>query len=193
MKVLVFAATLTAASGLLGQGNSDLELARQIAAASAKPDSVALVIPAVRGKVPLLLSWTLKPVPGVDETELYIGLADAFGQMETVDAIPFLLKNISLQRWIPSPNTWMKTPKVIEERFPAVAALIRIGPRGSQAVIRTDWEGRKFEERLAAVFVVSRVKGVPEAKGFLSTALGEANLQRHFAEDGLELVDARSR
>jgi hypothetical protein len=36
----------------------------------------------------------------VDKHKLYIGLADAFGEMKTREAIPFLIKNISLQRWL---------------------------------------------------------------------------------------------
>jgi hypothetical protein len=43
---------------------------------------------------------------------------------------------------------------------------------------------------LAALFVVSRIAGVPGAKEFVLQALGEANLQRHWAEDGLKSLDA---
>jgi hypothetical protein len=78
-------------------------------------------------RVPLLLLRTVHPPPGVDVYELNIGLADVFGKLRTKEAIPFLVKNITIDR-TRAVNTWMKTPEVIEQRLAAVAALDRIGP-----------------------------------------------------------------
>ena len=116
---------------------------------------------------------------------LYIGMAEAFGRLKTRDAIPFLVKNITLQYWPASPSVWMKTPEVVRSRLPAVAALVQIGPDAAAALIRTRWVGLSSEERLAVILVVSRAPETPESQSFLLTVLGEANLQRYWAEDGL--------
>jgi hypothetical protein len=125
----------------------------------------------------------------VEKGALYIGLADVFGQLKTKEAIPFLVKNIGLQRGFSAPNIWMKTPQVVQERLPAVTALIRIGPEASRFLIDTFWTQLQPQDRLAAIFVVSRISGVPEAKEFLSTVLGQANMERHWAEEGLKTLD----
>ena len=181
--------TSIAFSCMLGfaQQPSDLELARSLAKESTRQAVVARI---TNSEIPLLLAWTKVPPAQVDESGLYIGLADAFGQLKAKEAIPFLIKNITLQRWLASPNTWMKTPQVIEERMPAVAALIRIGPEAAKTLIDTPGECITAENRLAAIFVVSRIKDVPEARTFLIQALGEANVQRFWAEDGLKLLNA---
>jgi hypothetical protein len=44
------------------------------------------------------------------------------------------------------------------------------------------------EDHLAIVFVVSRIRGVPEAKPFLSAIIGHADIERSFAEEGIENV-----
>lgn len=149
---------------------------------------MATVAASGQSKTPLLLSWVLRPPTGVDSFELSIGLADAFGQLKTKEAMPFLIKNISIQRWVATPNIWMKTAQVIEERLPAAAALIRVGPGASRVLIRTYPDLAKADDRLAAIFVVSRISGVPAAREFLLDAVGEANLARHWAEEGIRLV-----
>ena len=108
--------------------------------------------------------------------------------MKTKEAVPFLIKNISLQRWLEM-NIWLKTDKVIEERLPAVAALVRIGPDASRAII-SEYLTIEPDDRLAAIFVVARIRD-PEARGFLSSVLGRANLERYWAEEGLKRLDER--
>ena len=142
--------------------------------------------------VPLLLSWTRTPPPQVDREGLYAGLAYAFGRLRTQKAIPFLVKHISMQEGFPSVNIWMKSPAVIEGRLPAVKALIQIGPEASKTLINSPWDCMSSEDRLAALFVVSQIPGVPEARGFIGRAVGEANLQHYWAEEGLRVLDARN-
>ena len=104
------------------------ELARQLADDSARATAVARIVASGSKTVPLLLSLSKKPPAQVNPYALSIGLADAFGQLKTKEAIPFLIKNISLQRGLATPNTSMKTAEVIRQRMPAIAALIQIGP-----------------------------------------------------------------
>jgi HEAT repeat protein len=169
------------------QANDRRNIARLLADDGARESAVRSVVESRGKEVPLLLSWARKPPAGVDRAGLDIGLADVFGKLKTAEAIPFLIKNITMERWPPSPNTWMKTPEVIEGRMPAVAALVQIGPESAKALIRAGLDGKTFEERLAAIFVVSQISNVPESMEFLASALGQANLQRHWAEDGLKL------
>jgi hypothetical protein len=119
------------------QDRGDLMLADRFGSAITRPAAVAEVVAAGPDKVPILLAWTRNPPSGVDRHQLYIGMADAFGELRTKDAIPFLIKNIDLHRedW-PGP-VWLKSAEATKERLPCVAALIKIGPEASDALIRT--------------------------------------------------------
>jgi hypothetical protein len=178
-----------------GQTAGDQDLAGLLANETTRQSAVAQIGDSGQSKVPLLLSWTRTPPSQVDRYELYIGLADAFSQLKTRDAIPFLIKNISLHRWSGDVNIWLKTPKVIEERLPAVQALIAIGPDASKMLIRTFWEPPLVgEDRAAAIFAISVIASGtndPEVRAFLSSVLGEASLERRLAEEGLGALDRR--
>jgi hypothetical protein len=82
----------------------------------------------------------------------------------------------------------MKSAEVIKGRMPAVAALIQIGPAASKALIGT-WQKIDREDRLWAIIVVSEIRGVPEARSFLSSVAGEANQERFWAEQGLKAIN----
>ena len=72
-------------------------------------------------------------------------------------------------------SPWSKVDKTIEWFYPAAAALIQIGPEGSEAVIRA-WQNPILpENRLCAIFVVAHVRGAPNGKAFLQEAIGESN------------------
>jgi len=168
---------------------NDRDLARSLADPGTRQGAIAIILASGNSKVRLLLSWSRNPPSEVDETELDVGLAQAFGQLRTKEAIPFLIKNINLKRFVGN-DAWTRAPEVIEGWMPAVAALIQIGPESSKALIRA-WDRMSPDDRLGAIFVVSRIKGVPEARAFLLSALGEANMQRRRAEEGLGFLDAQ--
>lgn len=172
------------------QGQSPLDVARQLARDATRQAAVSKIVAAGSNAVPLLISLAEKPPTEVNEYELSIGLAEAFGRLKTRDAIPFLMTHIKLQRGLASPNTWLKTAEIIQQRMPAVAALIQIGPEASKALM-DGWERMGNEDRLPAIFVISQISGVPEARAFLSSVLGEANMERYWAERALKLLDSR--
>jgi hypothetical protein len=174
------------------QSVSNQELARLLASEGSRESGIAKVLEAPDSKLSVLLSWTQAPPAGVNKSDLYVGLADAFARLRAKAAIPFLIKNISLQRWLSTPNIWLKTAQVVQERLPAASALIQIGPEASKAIIHTSWVRMAPDDRLAAIFVVSRIKGVPEAPAFLSSVLGQANLERHWADEGLKALNTDS-
>jgi HEAT repeat protein len=180
--------------GMSAQVRGDRDLASLLANESTRREAVTKIVAAGSGKVSLLLSWARNPPADLNQHELYIGLADAFGQLRTKEAIPFLIKQIGLNRWR-DVNTWLKTAPVIEERLPAAAALIRIGPEASKVLIRVSWDGMRPEDRLAAIFVVSRIastmKDGDEERAFLHSAVGQANMERYWAEDGLKVLNGR--
>lgn len=167
---------------------NDLELAGLLSNTSTRASAVARLAAAGKSKVSLLISWTHDPPPHVDKAELYVGLADAFGQLKAAEAIPFLMRHISLNRYPSlSANTWLKTPEVVQERLACVRALIQIGPEASRALISAVNDGRMAEHRLEALFVISRIKGVSEARDFLLSELGRINQERYLVEEGLKL------
>ena len=179
---------LMAGWSAVAQNFPEAPLARLLANEDTRATAISEIVKDGPRIVPTLLSWARIRLSNSEETGLYVGLADAFGKLKSKEAIPFLIAHIGLQRWLPSPNTWMKTPQVAEERLPAVSALIQIGPEASRALIRANWKELNPEERLAAILVLSQIKGVPEARGFLASLLGQANLERHWAEVGLKMM-----
>lgn len=173
-------------SSAFAQRLSDTQIAKELANPLTRERSVAAIMQSRRPNIATLLSWATTPPVALDQHELRVGLADAFAALGAKQAIPFLISNITLQRSVPDPDTWMKTEQVIKSRLPAVNALIQIGPAAATAVIQaykglTDPTGR-----LAAIFVVSHTNDASVAqREFLISVVGQANLERHFAEEGL--------
>lgn len=170
-------------------GSSDLpELALMLASRSARAVAIERLAVAGKARVPQFLSLALNPPAHVDKNELYIGLAELFGKLKAAESIPFLVRNISLREYPDvSPNIWLKTADSILERRPSMRALIQIGPESSRALIAAFHNGLNGEDRLAVIFVVSRIKDVPEAHEFLLSALWELNQERRLVEQGLRL------
>jgi hypothetical protein len=188
-RLLVVALLLCSGGPALAQSQDEMALARRLANEADRKNAISFVAASKTRTVPLLLSLTKMSVPGVDEHDLQVGLADAFGALKIREAIPFLLLNIDLRRWkYVDLKPWIKTAEAIEYQCPAVAALISIGPDSSIAAMRASDQAMTPEDHLAIVFVVSRIRGVPEAKPFLSAIIGHADIERSFAEEGIENV-----
>ena len=171
---------------------AEQSLAHELARDGSRRNAVDKIAARGSSLVPLLLLWTCNPPTDVNEHDLNVGLAEAFGRLKAKEAIPFLIKNITLKRGAldDTPNTWLKVAEVIERRLPAVVALIQIGPEASEAVMRASWEKPMVDdEMLAAIFVVSRIPNVPGARQFLASALGGANLRRFWAQEGIDFLD----
>jgi hypothetical protein len=169
---------------------SERALANSLATDTTRDTAVASVVAAKQAKVALLLSWTRKRPDHVTACGLYTGLADAFGQLKTQEAIPFLIKNIALHRSCVDLAPWLKAPVVTEWALPSVGALIRIGPNASRAVMAAFDAMSVEEERRAALFVVSRISGVPEARGFLESVSARAGRERYWSDVGVKALDA---
>lgn len=178
------------------QDLGDQELVRALIDDNTRPSAVTKVVASGSAKISLLLKWTRTPpqLNEYDQYKLNISLAEIFGRLKTKEAIPFLIKNISLERW-PRPNIWMKTPEVVEGHLPAVAALIQIGPEALEALIHDPWGHKPPDDRLPTIFVVSRIGATltdnNEVRGFLVSVLGSANEERNWAEWGLKRLDSR--
>jgi hypothetical protein len=114
-------------------------------------------------------------------------MSDVFGSLRTKEAIPFLIANLTLPRFSNDVNYWLKSAEAIEYRLPAAGALVRLGPDASSALIR---EFRKLscDDRLIAVFVLARTKDV-DSRALLVSVLGQANLERYWAEEGLRATE----
>jgi len=171
---------------------SDRALAASLANDRTRQTAIASIVASGRGKVPLLLSWAKNPPKDLGDCGFYTGLADAFGELRTNEAISFLVKNISFYRSCVSLAPWLKTPEVIEWQLPAVGALIKIGPDASKAVIAAFPAMTNEEDRRAAVFVVARIKGVAEAQSFLKSVSARAGREQYWAEEGIKLLETSS-
>lgn len=167
LRILLMAIGTTAACA--AQNLSDEQIAIRLASENTRSNAVAKVVAAGNARIFVLLAWTQRPPLGVDEYELDIGLADAFAQLGTKEAIPFLIRNIGLNRWR-DVNVWLKTPKVIQERLPAVNALITLGTEALNGV------------RIAAASEVQD----PQARNFLTSTITELNIERFWADEGLK-------
>ena len=179
------------ASGLrAGPADVDVDLARLLASSATRQEALARVAASPNTTVPVLLLWTQTPPRGVDAYELKVGLADAFAKLRTEAAIPFLIREISMRRdrdvdFAP----WLKSATAVEYTFPAANALIQIGPAASKRVIAAAQGSMPARDLLTAIFVVGRVRGVPEAYGFLTAARAEAKSELAWAELGLKALE----
>ncbi len=170
----------------LSQETSRLHLAHSLASDKTREEAIHNV---TASSVPLLLSLAANPPAQVEKYQLYLGLAEAFGKLRRTEAIPFLIRNITMQHFPESPDTMMKTAAVIKSRMPAVAALIEIGSPATTALIKSI--GRMTpQERLCAIFVISQDANTPEAGEFLTSVMGQANLELHWAQVGLRRLDS---
>jgi hypothetical protein len=171
---------------------NSLDLARRLAGDKTRAVAVNEAVGRGDEMLPRLLSWAETAPPHVDRCGLDIGLAEVFGRLKSKQAIPFLIRNISLRRTCPiDMNPWHQTPDVVEATFPCIAALLNIGPDASTALMRA-WESpMSASDRLAALFVIARTSGIPEARQFLTSVLRKADLERFWAEEGLKVLDER--
>lgn len=170
------------------QDPTGLDLARWLADPRSRGNALALIGTSPSTQLPILLRLTNGPPPGVNQAELNIGLAEAFKQIKAKEAIPFLVEHIGIARSSLRPNIWIKSTEAIEDELPAAAALVNIGKDASDAIIRISWGEKPPQDRLAAIFVVGRIHD-PEARQFLVSAAGQANLERGWAEIGLKGLD----
>jgi hypothetical protein len=174
------------------QDASDRELELLLANTDTRQRAISEITASGESRVPLLLSWAKSPPAGLNPLEvnqLNMAMAEAFGRNKTKEAIRFLIRNISLDR-SPITDVWTRTPEAILSRLPAVAALILIGPDASRAIIETSPSEMPAWDHLAAVFVVSRVPDVAQAREYLTSALGEANMLRARTEEGLQFLES---
>jgi hypothetical protein len=173
---------------------ADLDLARMLANTETRQRAIQLIAAAPSTKLPLLIAWSLRPPAHMDEFNLRVGLMDAFGELKSKEAIPFLVKNISRQRTlVGDANIFMKTEESVESRVPAVAALIKIGP-DCLPVLYGHYSTAPLEDRIATIIVVSRIAATmtdpSNPKGFLASVAGETNMIHSWAEDGLKHLNA---
>src|SRR5580692_9171920 len=75
------------------------DLATRLAAPELRDVAVKEVAAAGGKDLLLLLNWSETPPKGIAEWELRVGLADAFEALRAKDAIPFLIKNVGLERY----------------------------------------------------------------------------------------------
>ncbi len=176
---------------LLGRApgaHTDVELALLLSKDATRKEGVSRAVSTREHSVPVLLQWTKDPPAIVDKHELFIGMADVFGELKVKEAIPFLVQNILMQRWMEA-NIWMKTDKVLQERLPAAGALVRIGPDATFAILER-YSEFGADERAAAIFTIAQIED-PRAREFLMEVTRQAALERYWSEQGLKRMGAK--
>jgi hypothetical protein len=176
----------TAFWALAAQLTFGQDLATRLADPELRYAAVNSIVDSGGKDLALLLSWTETPPKGVDEWALRVGLADAFGKLRAKEAIPFLVRNIGLERYFVRQAFWTKADSVIVSRLPAAAALIAIGPDASKALIAAPWNKMSVGEHLAAIYTVSRIAD-PGARDFLMSVHAEGS-EVEFVEEGLKAI-----
>ena len=179
------------------QGTADLDLAHQLGDRETQPAAVNEIVTSGRDRVPLLLAWTKAAPPQLNDLEVTIlndAIADIFGQLKVEEAIPYLVKNIGYQRFPPYPGViWYKPLPVIEEQLPAMTALIRIGPKAAEAIMRASPWDMGTEGRQRPSFAVSEIaytmKDHEKEKSFLKGMLALAESECRFAKEGLKRLE----
>jgi hypothetical protein len=198
--MLIIVVAAAASFGLLGPPPAfagradDLTLARELASQESSDGAIDRILSSHNHRMRSLLALANSPPKQLNPSEqarLLISLAKIFGELESKEAIPFLIEHIGLQIW-PSPNIWTKTPEAIIQRMPAIKALIQIGPAAAQALISAPVDCSTSDYRRASIFVVSAIaptmNDARDAATFLTVARAQADLERRLAEDGLKRV-----
>ena len=159
-------------------------LAESLAFQSTRQAAVEEIVSDPARNIPILLSWTRRPPSYVEDSQrLRLGMVNAFAELKTKEAIPFLVGCISWYPYGVSFAPWLKVADAVERQLPCVGALIQIGPDASRYLIRRTLKDVHGEDRLAAIFVVSRIRGVPEAEAFLRQARDLADKESSRADE----------
>ena len=196
MKACVVSAIALLGSLARAQPLSELQLARLLADDTTRQAAVDRTVALGNGRLPLLLAWTRKPPPQLNELEqprLLIGMADVFGRLKTNEAIPFLIKNIRLHRTDGlRSNIWMKTTEAVLSEMPAISALTQLGSPALEDLMSAYLRSAPIGDRVPLIFTISRIGAVtkiPRVREFLMLVRGEATFERTQAEEGLNLFD----
>ena len=174
------AVALVLATGILGGPPPDL--ANRLANANSRSQAVKEAIASGNEVLPILLELSRRPPANLDKWELFVGIADAFGAMRAIEGTEFLVDNIGLRRHMLL-EPWMKTPEIMEERLPAAAALIRIGPK-SLTPLMDRYFRMEPEPRRICLFVIGRIHD-PTTRTFLESIITVANAELSWAQKAL--------
>ncbi|MGC2661997.1 MAG: hypothetical protein WA324_28890 [Bryobacteraceae bacterium] len=101
--------TFLTASAFASPQSAAMDLATRLANRRTQAVAIEEAVAHSERDIPLLLSWT-RALPHVaDQLELKLAMVQIFGRLRATEAIPFLIENITIQRWAEElPDTWMK-------------------------------------------------------------------------------------
>lgn len=187
MKHYLFYLTLTVAvlppTVLCWVGADETQFARRLADPNRRQAAIAQILQHAKELEPTLLRWAEQAPRDIEAGDLYLGLIEAFGRLGTAKAIPFLIDHIELR--FPPSVTGALTPKSMASEWPAVTALVRIGPQATMPLIQAYRRRQlRWEERLAVLAAVVELKD-PRAEPFLLWVRTVAYEEITFAESGL--------
>ena len=163
---------------------SDDALAALLADDLHQSETIPKLLPYLATKKALLLKWTEHPPAGVSDTNLFEGLADAFGRLKMEEAVPFLAHRIAYVRLYAWRN---KATNTIRERMPYVKALIQIGPAAVPFLRKTYAEPLTADQRIMILYTIAEIHDhTNETKAFLELVRTDTERQLEFVNNGLD-------
>ena len=139
-------------------------------------------------RIPILLRLTMS-IDGERNKcgPLSFGLMRAVGALKLKQAIPYLKENVACNIY-KADNPWLKSPEIIEQRMPALAALISIGSDATKALIDLYQHPVHRDDQIIAIFGLSRIHD-PMTHEFLYDVLGGTQLIEFYAKKGIKAID----
>lgn len=168
-----------------------LNLAHSLADEHTREAAIAGISKSDLGTLAIIRSLMETSPTGVDHHGLRVGLADVCGKLRSQECIPFLIKNISIERWHwREMNTWTKTETVVMERLPAVRALVAIGKEASLSIQSAYPNTSSREARLALLFTITQIDD-PDAEGFLQSIKARLSIETRWVDTGLDRLSKK--
>jgi hypothetical protein len=199
------------------QAGDELDLARRLASPATRDEAIQTIVSSGGKQLPILLSWTTTPPQVEDLVNLHLAMVEVFERLKSKEAVPFLVQNID-PGYAP-PNTWSKSTAIIIARYPAIRALLAIGPDAipelrrayystkvertvtpdlHERIERREPDAMREElayqsarrEHIAIVFTLAMMRD-ERARVVLQDAAKPTSPESIFAEEGLRWLDAK--
>ena len=167
---------------------TESQLAQLLSNAQTFNNAIDWIRSSEESRIPMLLRLT----KGIDTernecSPLSFGLMRALGALKVRQAIPYLKENVACNIY-KADNPWLKSPEIIEQRMPALAALISMGSDATKPLIDLYQHPVHRDDRIIAIFGLSRIHD-PMTYEFLNDVLGKAQLIEFYAKQGIRAID----
>ena len=175
--------------GQIAQGKPiEDELAQLLSSAGTFNSAINWIRESEESRVPILLQLTKRKDDVFYKcSPLSFGLVKALGILRVKQAIPYLMENVNCNI-IKGDRPWMKTDEIIEQRMPALAAMISIGSDATEGLIELYNHPLYLDDQVIAIFGLSRIHD-PKTLGFLYRVIGTSQRIDIYAMEGIKAIN----